>query len=358
MNSILACLPLGLLALGAPRPIQSAPSQPNAASSKESGFLAQLEPRVVARVGAHEVTIGEMLQAARAFYPEARTELDSEYGRAFFDSAAFDGWVDAYVDCLALTRDERVAGQLSPAHVIPPAELLRRALLERAATVDRPPSRLPESAPVDGAGPLTLEVEIQTTAYEQTRRLYGFECARQARLDQLVEPVTDPGVLRQHLIAHPLETVGRVRLRHLLISTRDETTGKRFDRARREQLRRDAEGVASRLRAGEKFEEVVAQVRGKAELRPKDTLPWISYHSTLPAPLLRELFKDAPARENEIIGPIETRDGYYVGLILEQVRARPPEFTRITDQLSRDVRIASQLALLEKVRAAGTVIIY
>jgi len=324
---------LAASALGSPR-VDEDPPKP------ASDVLQRAASRPVARFGTHEVTIGEIVDAALRFYPEARTELDTPYGEQFFDSPEMDGWIAAYLDLLTLARDPRSNGAL------PPKAAIDRAIEERAGSLQRAPNA-PASSP---AAP-------DEAARGRARRLYGFEAARQARLDELVPEIRDRNEVRRYVQAHPEEAIGRIRARFLDFSARD-ATGKRWPRARREQVRSDAERVLARLRAGEPFDDVERQVEHPSTsrpARPRETLRWIAYDGTpLPAPLLRALFRS----KEDLVGPIETRDGYTIAKIEERARRAPLDFEAMADPLARQARRDAQLDLLESLRADVSIVVY
>lgn len=338
------CYGIALFA-GASSPIISHPapqSQPSADAKKQQFQLEAIKKRPVARVGTHEVTAGEILEAARVFFPKIEEELNSAYGDWFFSSDTFDEWIDAYIDLLVLARHERSNG------VMPDAAAIETAITDRGklALV-----RIGKKMTAETATQPSRDLEL---AKEQVRRKQGFDAAREARLDQLVAPVTDLPELRRALYKNPGFIVNRVRARHLTIATRDPGK-RRFDRERREHIREDAERVLSRLRGGESFADVSAQVTGRAESRPKDTMPWISETSPLPVAVLRALFA---AKEGEFVGPIETGDGFYIGKVEETSKAPVPDFDKAAPTLQQLLRREDQYDLLLKLRGQVEIVVY
>ena len=94
---------------------------------------------------------------------------------------------------------------------------------------------------------------------------------------------------------------------------------------------------------------------GPKELRSKDVLPWVSFSSPLPGPILRTLFFDAPA---DLVGPVEFRDGFYLGKVEERARIRPPDFEKIAEQVAVDFRRWNQYELLGRLRAEAEILVY
>lgn len=322
-----------------PTPVGSAPS-----SAARSERWPRVAATPVGRFGVRDVTIGEITAAAETFYPSVYTELDSGYGGTFFASGTFDDWIDAYFDLLALERDPRVPRRL------PDSREIEKALVARAVAPE--PGRL---AAYFATSPSGAPREPTKSEVEKARRFLGFDVARQVQLDKLVPARTDEAELRRILTRETWKLNVRLRVRHLLLPIRDEVTEKRFPRERRANVMEDAERLLVRLRQGEPFEAVVRQVQGPRELRPKDTLPWLSYDAPLPMRVLRALFE---AEKGACVGPIETRDGIYVGLVEDRERVALREFTFLRDRWIQVVRRDEQFDLLEKLRSEVSIVIF
>jgi hypothetical protein len=346
------CVPCVLAALAAPWLSAAGPSEspsaeaqgPESSPASRPFRLADRISRPVARVGAREITVGEIVNAARAFYPTVLEELDSPYGEQFLDSSAFDDWVDAYVDLCVLQRDPRIQS------LLPNPTILERGLVERARLLAPPQQKgaHPDSRP-------TAADPVPPAALERARRFFGFDVARRIQLDSLVAPIADAQALRRELTADPWKINARLRVRNLLLPIRGDTNDKRIARERREGVRLDAERLLARLRGGEPFAEVAAQVRGKHELRPTDVLPWISYDSPLPIPVVRALFA---ASKGDFVGPIETRDGIYLGLIVDREIAPAGDFEAVRERLATLLRRDAEADLLAKLRGEVAVLVY
>jgi hypothetical protein len=327
---------------GAARETQDKPAE--SAPASRPFRLADRMAKPVARVGSREITTGEILQAARAFYPEVLDELDSPYGEQFLDSYAFDDWVDAYVDLCVLERDPRIQA------LLPDPTILERGIVERARLLAPPQQKSPrsESRPSDAGPP-------PKAAIERARRFFGFDVARQIQLDSLVPRVTDPQALRRALTAEPWKVNARLRIRDLLLPTRSDPNDKRFERDKREGVRLDAERVLGRWRGGEAFEDLAKQIRGKHDARAVDTLPWIAYDSPLPIPVVRALFA---ASKGDFVGPIETRDGAFIAKILDREITPAGDFETVKDRFATILRRDAQADLLAKLRGDVAVLVY
>ncbi len=314
---------------------------PSTAAAKPDEALAALLRAPVARVGSQEITAEAIVSAAEWFYPEVRAEFAGGYGEAFLASGVFDDWVDAYIDLLILRREPRVKG------FMPSREAFDRALREWAASV---PARLP------AAGETPARDAPSDTRIERTRRLHGFEAARQAQLDELVPLVTDRETLQRRLVLSPMKAVGRLRMRTIVLSTRDPLSGKRLPFARRARVREDAQRLYERLQAGESFETIQGQVRGAHDERPVETLPWISFDAPFPAPLLRALFEASPDQIH--VGPLETRDGWVIARIEDRTRIVTPDFEELVEPLASSLRRDSQYELLQKLRGEVDIVVH
>lgn len=335
-GTLLCLLPAGATARTA---AQDAPA--SAASTPGEARKDALAQRV-ARVGTREVTVGNVLEAAKSFFPNVMEEIQTGYGEWFLSSEHFDAWIDAYLDLLVLARHPGVQT------IMPPGPVLEAALLERAhLQMDMSTSRI-ERTP--GSRP-AAKVEA---ALAQVRRIHGFEVARQARLDELVAERTEAYELRRVLYQKPHLIDGRVRARHLTVAIRDAGM-RRFPRDRRERIREDAERLATRLRSGDSFHEASLAVTGAPASRPKDTLPWIAETSRLPIPVLRALFE---ASAGDIVGPVEIADGFYIGKVEETSKTAPQDFEKIHGTLRQLVRREDQYDLLQKLRSEVQIIIY
>jgi hypothetical protein len=337
---VAACL--ALAAQDASRPAPAGPKTGDAKSWDKTAWE-KVASRPVARVGTREITVGEMVRDAVPFFPNAVDEWGSDYGAAMLESPVLDDWVDAYVDLCVLRRDARVES------LLPPARLLDPALRERAQelTPGRPQSTTAATRPATG--------EPTKASLEWVRRNLGFEVARNVQLDTLVPLITDEQTLRRRSQLYKGTLNARLRVRNLLLPIRDETTQKRFARARRENARLDGERLASRIRAGESFASVSQTVLGKSDSRPKDTLPWLSYDAPLPVPVLRALFA---AEAGSVVGPIETRDGFYLGFVEDRQAAPPRDAASFLGQAAQILRRDDQYDLLLKLRSEVAIVIY
>jgi hypothetical protein len=319
-----------------------APADSGAATRSER--WTKLAARPLARYGSREVTFGELAEAVSPIYPDVYKELDSAYGETFCDSGALDDWLDAYLDLLALQRDPRSKG------LLPSVKDWERGLYERAAAPV--PGRLAayfaSSTPANPKEPTKTEIE-------KARRLVPFETARQVQLDKLVPPKTEEAELRRMLLKDAWKLNTRIRARHLILPIRDEVTEKRFPRDRRENVKSEAERLLARLRGGEPYAHVASQVRGTTDSRPADTLPWLTYDTPLPIPVLRALFE---SEARQYVGPVETRDGVYIGFVEARERIALPEFGLIRERWIHLVRREEQFALLEKVRGEVAVVVF
>ncbi|MFN0207197.1 MAG: peptidylprolyl isomerase [Planctomycetota bacterium] len=304
--------------------------------------IATIAEKRVARVGTHEITIGEILKTAANFYPDITKDFDSGYGEQFLASEEFDKWIDAYIDLLVIKRDSRIH------NFLPPKNLLDAAFVEHARLL------APRSVARLNPNPASRPANAMNDAAEQVRRMYGFEVARNVQLHPLVPPLLDHEALRLELVKSPKLLTGLVRARSFVIATR-EPGARRFDRERRLQIASDAERVAARLRQGESFLEVAAQVTGSTDSRSKDTMPWISQKTPLPVAVLRALFK---AKEGEIVGPIEVFEGLYIAKVEEIGNARAEEFTTVVDTLSSIIRRDEEYDLLMKLKREVEIVIY
>lgn len=338
--TILFCSLLGLPAAGqAARAPQTSPAS---APQKQQFQIEITKKKPVARVGTREITIGEVIAAAKSFYPNIEEELNSSYGDWFLSSETMDEWIDAYLDLVVLARDERVTS------VMPDFAAIDRAIRARVVEAHERAGRKIDPG---AASRPNRELDL---AVEQARRIHGFDAAREARLDELVPAMTQAADLRREFYKSPGMVGDRVRVRHLTVATRDEGQ-RRFEFARRDRIREDSERVAARLRTGENFSDVCAQVTGKPDLRAKETLPWLSFDVPLPVPILRAIFA---AKEGEIVGPIETRDGYYIGRIEEVSKAPAEDFDKVAPRVQMIVRREEQYNLLLKLREKVQIVIY
>ncbi|MBI3818516.1 MAG: peptidyl-prolyl cis-trans isomerase [Planctomycetes bacterium] len=317
-------------------------SQAPAAEAKQQFLFDKIKLRPVARVGTREITVGDVIEGAAAFHPRIADEIRSGYGDWFLSSDTFDQWIDCYVDLFVLARDERVKTVMPESAAI--ESIIADMAMRNLASVHNKSAGPPASLPAH-------EVAV---AMDQIRRSQGFEAARQARLDQLVPIVTELQTLRQELLKKPSLLMDQVRARHLNITVRD-VGQRRFPRERRERIREDAQRVLARLRSGDNFSEVSAQLTGSPDTRAKETLPWISQTTPLPVPVLRALFA---AKAGEFVGPIETRDGFYIGKVEETGKAHAEEFEHWVPLLQQILRRESQFDLMLKLRGSVDILFY
>jgi parvulin-like peptidyl-prolyl isomerase len=324
----------------ASRPAAPSPAPPD--DGRGTFRIVSVKDKAVARVGTEEITIGDILGTVGEFYPEVATDFDSDYGATFLQSEPFDLWVDAYIDLVVLRRDPRVT-QLLPAKAALEAGFYQQAKLLAPAHVARLEPNPPTAPP-----------NAMNLAIEQVRRVHGLEVARAVRLNELVPAYKEPADLRRKLVEHPRWMVERVRVHQLVLAVRDAGQ-RRFERERRERIRTDAERVAERLRKGESFAEVSAQVTGRSESRPKDTLPWISQESPLPVPVLRALFA---SKVGDIVGPIEIREGFFIGQTEEFGSAPAEDFDKCAARLADIARREEQYDLLAKLKSAVEIVLY
>ncbi|MCB9882022.1 MAG: peptidylprolyl isomerase [Planctomycetes bacterium] len=297
------------------------------AVAQEESVVVETRPPwdvVVGRVDEREVHAREVVAYVDArFAPGLLAEMATPYGDVVRRSEAYDGWIDAYLDLLALEPTVRPA-------VRDRAEKRFEADLTALLTerVQRTQKELVES--------LGLQAMVQQ-ALPGFLRNEGLPLFVKVLAEELVDRVYDIQEVRSHFVRHAFRFGGKVKASLIFFSFQDRETGKRFDRERRAEIQERAFAVYRDLVGGADFEKLVRLHSDDEASRARGgDIGWFGFYGgALPETVLEVAFLTAPGAT---MRPVVTRRGVFLLRIEERRNRANPNFHAIRDEIERDYR--------------------
>lgn len=298
--------------------------------------LAKARENPAGQLHGRTVKVGEILDYIQSRYaPQLGKELDSAYGAVQLESSDFDRWVDDYLDLQLLAPLAAQRSVLVEREEVEKAARKKTEEMKKKLVADR---KLDEaSAEAASAGLL-----------QRTLRNQGLSLERGLLLEKLLAKPFSPTELRAHFVSNPARFGGSVRVSQILLSTVNLGNGKRLPRAGREIVLQEANALVAKLREKADFAELAKVNSDDEKSKSKGgDLGYIKRRSAVAEALTRAAFAASPG---EIVGPIETEQGYHILRIVDRKLAQQPDFNAVRGEVEDDYFREKAALLLESLR--------
>lgn len=169
------------------------------------------------------------------------------------------------------------------------------------------------------------------------------EVLAQALEQRALAKATDEGALRAYHKEHAAELVTeRVHVRHILVplGARTETAA-----------RAEADSALARIRGGQGFVAVAADVAARVGLPPPRDPGWLTRESVDPA-----FFTAARTlKRGEVAGPVQTASGFHILEALDDPETVVPAFEEVRGRLAAEAAQRAHADLLNRARDGMTI---